>query len=139
MEQKGIYQHCLIIGISALLAFSACEEQVDYRVRAEWIYTNETTQPLAFSVQGVDTVLNPTESYTFSMDTEGPEDVTEESYGSPFDGIPVRYGDDQCLIYEEGGGPLATENYESEKLAERYYKFVYRFRESEFSEVEDCN
>ena len=138
MLQKVIYEHYLLIGISILMVLSACEEQVDYRVRAEWVYVNQATQPVAFSVQGVDTVLNPTETFTFSTDTEGSEDVTEESYGSPFDGNTVRYGSDQCVTYEEDEGPLATSNYESQKLAERYYEFTYEFTEEELSEAENC-
>ena len=138
MLQKVIYEYYLLIGISVLMFLSACEEQVDYRVRAEWVYINKTTQPVAFSVQGVDTVVSPTETFTLSTDTEGSENVTEESYGSPFDGNIVRYGSDQCVTYGEDEGPLATKNYESKNLAERYYEFTYEFTEEEISKAEDC-
>ena len=149
MQQKQTYQHYLLIGISLLLSFSACEEQVDYRVRADWIYVNET--PNSVEILGVDrldrqsfTTIAPGDSVTASQDTEGPETVTEKSYVPSFLGYTIRYADSLCRSYrpgatvEEGEGPFATVNYESEKLAERYYKFTYEFTEEEFAEAESC-
>ena len=145
MERKRIYQHCLLIGISLLLALASCHQSIDYWVRAEWIYINETSQPIGFSARGFDTIIAPMDSFIISEDSEGPKNVSEESYEIPFTDPIVNYGSSQCLTYDpvndsigKGEGPFGLENYEREKLAERYYEFTYRFTEEEFAEAEDC-
>ena len=78
------------------------------------------------------------DTFVINQDSEGPESVTKDSYVPPLDGIPTRYGSDQCLTYSEDEGPFATANYESKKLEERYYEFIYRFTEEEFAQAEEC-
>ena len=151
MLQKVICGHYLLIGISLLTVLSSCGEQVDYRVRAEWIYVNET--PNNVEILGVDrtdrqsfTAIAPGDSIVISQDIEGSETVTEESYVPILVGYTIRYADTLCRGYSpmrgfaasEGEGPFATINYESEKLAERYYEFTYKFTEEEFSEAGNC-
>lgn len=140
MQQKVIYRHYSLIGISLIIGFSACEEQTDYRVRADWTYINESSNTIELPYREGSSIVSiaPMDTFIINQDSEGPENVTRESYNPPLNGIPTRYGADQCLTYGADEGPFKTDNYESKELEERYYEFTYRFTDEEFAQAKDC-
>lgn len=143
MEQKQMYLLYFLFGTSCLLMLGSCDEEVDYRVRADWVYINETDQIVTLVDRG--TAIPPTDSTVFNTDTEGPKQVSEEQYVPPFSSMTVRFGDDQCMSYEagtspgEGEGILGTASYQSTKIADRYYRFTYHFTTEKFTRAQDCN
>ncbi len=145
MEQKITWMHCLIFGISIfiLLSFSKCGD-VDYRVRADFIYINETVHTIEIISEKPFT-LPPNSDYVIKIDSDGGKNISADSYVPPFsDGIVI-YDDIKCdtlasgAILGQGEGPAGIQNYQSKKISDRYYEFTYRFTEDHFLLAEECN
>jgi len=133
--------HSLTVGISLVLAigFTNCQE-VDYRVRAKWIYVNETNSVITFRPPGVwsqfDIAANS--STVFEQDSDGPKDVTIDSYVPPLGAEFVVFDGTKCLLVSETGAYL-TSNYASRKIEDRYYEFTFTFTQNHFNLATPCN
>jgi hypothetical protein len=144
MEQKTIWTRFLITGISiitlALLELCSCK-RVDYKVSADWVYINNTEYQIETGLF----VLSPKETVSFQQSSEGPKEIHAEDYVPiTYDSPIIIYNGDKCdtLNYGDkagkGEGILGTQNYQYEKIGERYYKFIYTFTEDDYLKAEDC-
>lgn len=145
MERKTTWMRCLLIGISLLiiLAFVQCKKRVDYFVRGDFVYVNSTDSVI--EVKGDETfVLKPDEQHVIKESGEGPEIVTTESYVAPFSSAMVIYNSNKCDTLAsgpglgKGEGPLGINNYVSEKVGERHFKFTYTFTNADFADAKPC-
>ena len=132
MVRKIISTNFLLLGsfliISSLL-FSC--EKVDYRVRAEWIYINETPYKIEVKARTFDifTIL-PGETFFYKEDGDGPKNMQPKNYFPPCRSGTVIILDD-TTEYELVKGESITnvENYTIEKVGTNYYSFTYVFNE----------
>lgn len=93
---------------------------VDYRVRADFIYLNETSHTIQL-IAVEPFVLASNEEYIIKIDTEGGKNISADSYAPPFlDGVLI-YDNVKCdtlnpgSVVGEGEGPAGIANYESKK------------------------
>ena len=115
------------------LLFYSCHEEIDYVVKADWNYINNSSHKI--SVLGRDTFdIAINETYIIKEVGEGSKDVTESSYVSPFFGFSTKviYDGEVEVILSDGEGITDTKNYESEKISARYYKFTYIFTDDDY-------
>lgn len=142
MEQRIIWRHYLIIGINLfflLIAFSC--KTTDYVVKSKWIFINETQYEIE-AVYHSSFKIEPFGEYSFEQNFNGPKDVNVDSYVPPNIDI-IRYDGVWCnqLTINQvghGEGPAGIQNYEYNKIEERFYEFTYRFTKEQFDQAEKC-
>jgi len=144
MEQKIIWMRFFLIGISALLAISntGCK-QVDYQVRAKYIYINETGSNISYTADWQDFNVNANDSIIYETDDDGPESIKESDFIPPLascDPCAVFFGTELCdtLLIEDENSPLEIENYQSRKLGERYYEFTFYYTQDMIDNADQC-
>lgn len=143
MQPKTTWMRCLLFGTSLVLTASHCAD-VDYQVKADFIYINEITHSIELiSINGFS--LSPNSAYTIKTEGDGGKNTTSDSFVPPFlDGIVV-YNGIKCdtlssgTMAGQGEGPAVIQNYESVKLRENHFEFTYRFTEAPYSAAVDCN
>lgn len=151
MEQKINYQRYLLIGISILTTFLyGCQEQVEYRLDAEFIFVNQSDKTLSFSVNDPngkrdEIILKKNASDIITLiGSEGSkvpdlETCCEGLLNSVLDGsdqgnIVIKYDDFQCLIES----PANLDNYKKEKINSRYFRYTFTFTNESLKEVSEC-
>lgn len=142
MLQKTIWMRYFTLGISMIFItlFTQCKKHQDYLVKGTYVYVNRTNYLIEIK-RGVDLfTLNPNESHTIEQIGEGPKDVTEKDYIPRFQGGEIIvYDNEMCdtlLISKEGF--TGIENYLSQKLGDRNYKFKYTFTQTDYQKAQPC-
>lgn len=143
--KKQTWVRYLLIGIntSLLLVLTDCSEDVDARVRADWVFINQSNFVVDFGFEP----LNPMDTFLIQEDVDGPANVTEDSYMAPS-------GLSSIIIFDnERGDTLYTgdnawgdnaesifnvDNYEFLKLEHNYFRFTYRFTELQYENASKC-
>ncbi|MFI0428201.1 hypothetical protein [Mariniflexile sp. HMF6888] len=147
MIQKTTWMHYSIIGISSILFFlaSACASDIDYVVKADFVYYNDTNYVI--HLESSETI-NPNDSLKIFFESDGSKNINETGYVPPYpfnEVSIIKYGESKCDFLNsgikagQGEGPLGIQNYEYRKLSERYYEFKYHFTEEEYNQAENCN
>lgn len=129
---------------SALIVLSAttsCDKgENEFKVRAKWIYINETDHKITFSptenLSQFD--ISPNDTITYNQEGEGPKTVNPDNFFPPLNASTVVFDDVKCNTALTGKLNNIT-SYESKKLQHRYYGFTYRFTEEDYDKAEDCN
>lgn len=151
MKKKQIYLIFLIFGISTL--FFTCDKgEVEYFLKTEFIYDNKTDKTLSFLVRPPSgrkkiLVISPKSmSETINYDASGGfENPTPENCcqgllegllgGAGIDNIDLKIDSTTCLL----GTPTDINNYESEVISDRHYKYTFTFTDKVLEDKKDCN
>lgn len=140
MQQKIIYVHYLLIGISVLTTcLYSCQEEIEYRLDAEFIFENHSDKTLSFSVHDPNNIRNdislePNTSDTIKLiPSEGPKIPNPDTccqgllesilVGADQGSIIIKYDDLECII----DSPANIGNYKSERVNERHFKYTFTF------------
>lgn len=134
------------VGGLLIAAISMCCTTPDYTVRSRWVYNNETEYSISYSPTNEFMKFNilPFDSIVVEESGEGGKTITPESYMSPLRPDIIFYGESLCDTLQsgfglrDGEGPRGMQNYASQKLSERYFKFVFRFTKENVKEANIC-
>lgn len=141
MEQKITWMHYLVFGISSVIILVAhsCNKDSDYSVKAEWIYINETKHIITYLPENTWNEFNiPSQDTTiYYQNTDGPENVTAESYVPPINAEVVIIDSTKCDTSLAESLKEIT-SYENRKIGERNYRFIFRFTDKNVSNAIDC-
>lgn len=145
MEQKTIWVRFSHFGTNLLvfMVILSCNKQIDYRVRANYIYINETDSSINYPTDWDEFNVSAKDTFIYETDFEGPESVEADDYEPPMIGCYpciIHYGVNLCdtLSKEEINSPLNIDNYESKKLGNRYYEFTFRFTQQMLDSTKYC-
>lgn len=145
MQQKIIWMRFSLIGISIiLLSFMTIGcKQVDYSVRAKWVYINETNLDVKYPKGWDDFNVSAKDTLIYETDTEGPEQMNAENYVPPINANIIFFNDNLCDTLNVtkpgiGDGPLGINNYDSRRLGERYYEFTFRYTQQMVDSAVNC-
>jgi len=136
----------LTLGISLVALFTtlSCKKKADYLVKGIYVYINDTDSLIDVKSGVYDFKVNPKQSYTIEQVGDGSKDATEKSFVPPMTSAILIFNDSKCdtldsgLKVGKGEGILGIENYTSEKMGERYYKFIYIFTEVDYNKAVLC-
>ncbi len=141
----------LLTGISVILtcSFLSCNEQVEYRLVAEFQFINETESTIEFEIFHESTTeiqLAAQESTEiFRVEASGGsktpnietccEGILDDLLGSS--GKFYRINSTECVLHENEKSDLIN-NYQSEQISERVFRYTYTFRTEDFLDAENC-
>ncbi|MCZ8355681.1 MAG: hypothetical protein O9340_13160 [Cyclobacteriaceae bacterium] len=160
MEQKIIWTHFLIIGISAVTFFSiiGCDHgETDYIQRAEYVYMNKLNQQLRFEIYDTYTKA----SYEFVLHSQDSVSFfnNDVPVAFPFSGnevanrigdsIVFRFNNNKCVHYLRnnytlpfGGDGVFNlteyENYSQTLVNQQDYRLVYHIDQKDIERAVDC-
>lgn len=142
MEQKTTWMRFLPIGISALSLVVGCgEAQVDYRVRADYLFINETPYAITYAGDGNRFNVGAKDTTRFTSQGNGPETVNKDSFESPLHTYCypclIRFENIRCDTIKDIG-PAKITNFEARQLSERHMEYTYRFTEKDFQKAKQC-
>ena len=142
MERKIIWMRFLTLGISLMCmpTFVQCKKRVDYFVRADFVYVNNTDLVIEVKSGADNFTIKPQETDTIKINGEGPQEVTEKNYLPPFQGGQIIiYGNIKCdTLTIPRESITGIDNYTSEKIGERYFRFTYTFTDADFADAKPC-
>lgn len=155
MIQKKIWMPFFVFGISIfILTLNGCSD-TEPGLKVNIYYKNETNHIIKYYELVNDNKrflfeLNPnTEKFIENTSEGGNENQTVDNCCSgilaDFQGdnsILIEYNNnDKCLIYNYGEGSTTANfsSYESRKIDDNTFEFIYRFTEDEYNLAEDCN
>ncbi len=144
IEQKTTWMRCLTLGTSlfaiAIYAIFSCKEEKDYLVKGTFVYVNNTDSLIEIKNGPYIFTVNSKDTYTIEQMGDGSKEVTEKSYVAPYAGGQIIiYGKKMCdtlLVSKEGIAGI--ENYKSEKIGDRNYKFTYTFTDIDYKKALPC-
>lgn len=147
MVQKTTWMRSLIFGISLICAnlFFQCKKHVDYLSMGTYVYFNDTDSLIEVRSGVYDFAINSKQSYIIEQRGDGSKNVSENDYVPPMTSAGVIYAGTKCdtlnsgIKVGKGEGILNLENYKSEKIGERHYKFTYTFTEVDYKKGVPCN
>jgi hypothetical protein len=126
---KNIIKYSLGI-ITMGIVCSCGPKLVDYHVKSDWIYINESSHDIR--VEGYENFdLAISDTYTINRSSTGPETVTEEAYQAPFRPRSTKVIVDGDRVYT-WSKITDRKNYTAEKAGVRYCKFTYTFTDADF-------
>ena len=116
------------------LLFYSCHEEIDYVVKADWNYINNSSHKISVLGRHDTFDIDINEIYIIKQEGDGSKDVTESAYVPPFFSFDTKiiYDGEVEVILSNGEGITDTKNYESEKIGTRYYKFTYIFTDDDY-------
>ena len=142
MQQKITWMRFSALGISfiGVLAATNCKKRVDYLAIGTYVYVNNTDSLIEVKNAPYLFTIKPKESHTIEQSGDGSKDLTEKNYVAPFTGGQVIiYGNKMCdTLFVSKEGISGIENYKSEKIAERHYKFTYNFTDTDYKKAVPC-
>jgi len=139
MKQKTIWIRFFLIGISLAFATLSSCRKVDYNIKADFIYINETNHLIEYNGESKIFNVNAEDTTIYVFESEGPKEVTIESYVAPLHSYSypciIKFDNIKCDTIENSG-PADIKNYESRKISERYYEFTYRYTVLDFQNAD---
>ena len=141
IQQKIIWMRFFLIGISFFcLNFTSCKKDIDYRIRARWIFINETNYNITFKPVGFWEEFNVTANSTtiFEESFDGPKEVSAVDYTPILKAEYLVFDALKCLLISEAGADQ-IENYSNLKIDDRYFEFTFRFTQDHFNKSQNCN
>jgi hypothetical protein len=136
----------LTLGISMLTPslIMSCKSDIDYIVNGTYVYINSTDSLIQVKSSVYDFVIKPKQAHTLVQSGDGSKDINESSYVSPMLGAVLIFYNIKCdtlnsgLNLRSGPGITGIENYNSEKVADRHYKFTYTFTQADMDKAVAC-
>lgn len=142
MRQKITWMHFLLIGISIVFTstFKGCRKEEDFRVRARWVYLNDTQYQISFRPDGFwsDFDVAQNNSIVIEEEFEGPEVVTIDSYVPPIKAEYLVFDETRCITLIDIGLDR-IQNYSPQRISDRYYEFTFRYTEENFNASVNCD
>ena len=143
MKQKKIWMRYLHFGINIVFTFLflGCVSEVDCNVISEFTFINNTS----YTIETDTGIINPNSKITIKEEGLGSCDVKSDNYVPPFLGdTKVIFNNQKCLIYKAekaglGEGITGIDNYESQKISDNHYSFIYTFTEEDYNKATNCN
>ncbi len=158
MEPKTIWMHYLIIGISIVLLFNACDSHTDITlINVDLIYRNETNHSINYYEYVEETKQK---RFLFQLDANSERIIEFRNIESHIEQIINNYcqtilsdyqgnnsilidydNNDKCIVYnsKQGSATGSESNYESRTISQKYYEFKYIFSEEEYNKAGNCN
>ncbi len=141
MKLKTKLKPFLIFGTSILFVTinSSCKQDVDFEVNSKWIFINETNHKITYSPTSVwdDFELIEKDTFIFYQNSEGPRNVEIEDFNPPL--IVESVILDGVLCDKSTAQKLQDiSEYESKKISERNFEFIFRFTNEKFVSAETC-
>lgn len=142
IQPKQTLKLFLIFGISSVFIalITGCKGTIDYKVRVDYVYVNETSHTISYPTGLENFNIAPQSTITHSFDSEGSKDTSLQSFESELlgcGGCIVKFDQTRCDTVENLG-LNKLENYEGKELKSRYFEFKYRFTEKNFNEAAIC-
>lgn len=126
---------------------SSCHQEIEYRLDTEFVFVNESDKMISFdvwnSINKKVIALDPNSSdtvfYKASGDFEKPDPSTccQGVLNSLFydSGLNISMNDSLCLL----SSPLFIDNYVSEKVDNRYFRYTFTFTNEILDDVSSCH
>jgi hypothetical protein len=157
MRQKLIYQHYLLIGISALIFFlNGCVQEIEYGLTMDLLYINQTDETISFSIinsnnQRETVSISPnseSEIFTYFISGVDKKPAIETCCQDPlidvFGGRGTE-GNSQVLIINDelcvthlNEKSVVISNYLQEKISDRHFRFSYTFTNNDIENKHQC-
>jgi hypothetical protein len=157
MQQKLIYKHYLLIGISAIIIFfNGCVQEIEYGLTMDLLYVNQTDETISFSIinsnnQRETVSISPnSESEIFTYFISGfnkiPEIETccQEPLIDVYGGRGTE-GNSQVLIINDelcvthlNEKSVVLSNYLKEKISDRHFRYSYTFINNDIENKHQC-
>lgn len=146
MQQKKIWMHFLIIGIS--LAFSSCQGETEFINTVEFLFHNQSDQKILFTQY-------PESEFGLELLPNKSTDVLTVKGGGPRNPDPLlccqdmldnligpsgKYyvlDDTLCILHKNEKSDL-IENYDIKVFSERHFRYSYTFRSTDFVDTQTC-
>ena len=133
----------LFIGLSIL---ASCKKNTSWTMKGDFYFVNETSHNITYAQSGLEEFNIPPKSSIFITESQdGREEVKPTYYHSPLirqgikNSLIVKFDNSKCLeTFDRKNTPLNIENYISEKIAERTFKFTYTFTEADYDAATVC-
>lgn len=134
------WMNYLTIGISVLLVLLlGCEKQVDYSVKAKWIYINSTDSSISYSPVRPNFNLDGQDTVEFETISEGHKETNPINLGPPLKPAVVFYGYNLCDTLSNQNKLLwDVSNYEIKKNGTNDFEYVYRFNDDVLKTAKKC-
>jgi hypothetical protein len=137
----------LLIGISiVLLNLNGCQQEVEYRLDTEFVYVNQSDKFLSFEASNGSSnrrviALSPNSSDTVYYAASGgfenpdPNSCCQGLLGDILGGaLTLTFTDSICSL----SSPLDINNYVSEKVEDRYFRYTFTFTEEVLNKATGC-
>ena len=133
-------QHKAILKNNFAISITNCKKKKDYLSIGTYVYVNSTDSLIEVKNAPYLFTIKPKESHTIEQTGDGSKELTEKSYVAPFTGGQViLYGNKMCdTLTSSKEGISGIENYTSERISERHYKFTYTFTQSDYKKAVPC-
>jgi hypothetical protein len=159
MQQKTIWTHSLLLGISASFLGSGCNnsEIVEYGVTMDLLYINETDNSVSLNIREANSSTNTevilgadskSEVYSYELDgadkSVSPDTCCQEFLIDVFGARSLegnsqsfQVNDTVCFVHLDEKSVLIS-NYSSEIIANRHFRYTYTFTENDFLNAMPC-
>ena len=132
-----MWTNYLKLGSLLLMAIcTACHQNIDYIVKGDWIYINQT--PHQISIQGkFENIILPAYGQDSIQITagEGPKNVEPSNYVSPFESKCNIIINDTVHIAINKGSISEVGNYRTVKVGYNHFRFTYIFTNKSIEEL----
>ncbi len=154
MEQKTIWTHFLIVGISLITVIlkSCNNETVEPIKTIQYVYHNTTDTNLVMEIYNQSRSL--IKSYEIVPNNQIITNTTKVEAPALFyydfdindigDSIAVKFTSNKCLFFVKNkGGKIFTvteyDNYNEELLKKNEYQLIYSFKQTDLNQASDCD
>jgi hypothetical protein len=109
-----------------------------------YVYVNNTDSLIEVKSGVYNFSINPNEFHTIEQTGDGSKNISEEDYVPPMTSAGIIYASTKCDTLDtgvkvgKGEGILSLENYKSEKVGDRHYKFTYTFTDIDYKKAVPC-
>ena len=125
------------------LCMSCGGERIDYRIRVDFKFNNETNAVINYSNLFQ---LNPGEDHIIHIDSEGPDHFDPETCcQGVLEGVQGDYSqvhfivnETNCVSFAEGAGPTEISNFDAEVVGDRYFQYTYTITDVDLENIEPC-
>lgn len=144
MQQKTILMRFFFFGISTFFFSSllSCDKgEVDYAVRGDFVYINETNYPVIYKGNGVRFNVAAHDTLIIKTNTDGGQNTSADQYEPPLHDYCypcyVSYDNIRCDTLARTG-PANIKQYANIKKGTNYYEFVYRYTQQNMDTLSVC-
>lgn len=146
--QKTISMRYIAFGLftSLFIIGASCKKNTSWVMNGDFYFINETAHAITYAQSGFDEFnIPPNSSILISETQDGREDIEPGYYHSPLirqgikNSLVVKFDNAKCLeTFNRKNTPLNIENYASENLGRRTYKFTYTFTQADYDAAINC-
>lgn len=145
MEQKIIYQRFLTTGIINIIfsiGFLISCTDIDYLVKTDYVFINETEFDIRYINGGSQFDVNAKDTIVYKVNSDGPEYVDEYAVDSPLHSFCypciIKFDQSICDTIQDNG-PAEIRNFEVRRLGDRYIEYTYRYKKDYVDNLNLCD